>query len=143
MKEGQYQDEIRQAWDRLRKEGAPPPIIRKKRRGERGKGLVGRELIEVIAFAARDAGMILLRKSPHRRSFYLKDSDSPFKLRISDHAYSKYSEDRHMSVIVNFITSGPMDSAEAIAKGRRLVDEYKRQRSQRMEEASAVSNGQS
>jgi hypothetical protein len=142
VKEGQYHDEIRQAWDIARKENAPAKYFVKKRKCERGKGLMGRELIEVIAFSARDSGMILMRKSPHRRSFYLKVANCQFRLRISDHTYSWHSHRRHMDVIVNFVASGTMDSKEAIEKGRMLFTEYKQERERRLKEASALTNGE-
>lgn len=138
MREAQYLDEIRVAWSRLRKENAPP----KKPKRQRGKGLTGQELLAVIAYAARDAGLVLFRKSPHKTSFYLRAAGSPFKLRISDHKYSGFSKKRHMSVIVDYVVSGPMDSDQAISLGRTLHERYKHRCDQRLKEASAFSNGE-
>lgn len=120
MDEGRYQNEISQSWGHLRKESAPP----KKTKSQRGKAMSGKLLIEVVAYAARDAGLMVFYRSHHRRSFYLKKAGSQFKLRISDHQFSKGSKERHMSVILNYIVTGPMDAKDAIALGRRLANDY-------------------
>lgn len=132
MNEARYQSEIEQSWGRVRKAEIPP----KKTRSQRGKGLSGDNLLSIVAHAARDAGMILFRKSPHRKSFYLKVAGSQFKLRISDHKYSGFSKQRHMSVILDFIVSGPMDSKQAIELGNNLFERYKERCEKRMKEAS-------